>query len=244
MKIRLTMMACALVLAVGPAMAQSQGDWLVRAGLGVVYTDVDSGDLTFEGMPLEGYQIDVDNSIRPVFNVTWMATDHVGIELLASAPFRHGIDGDGALEELGRLGSTKHLPPTLSLQWHFLPGNTLRPYAGIGLNYTHFFDESTTDALHQGIISTANAATGSNYAGGSSEMSISSSTGLALQLGFDVALENNWFVNLDVRWIDIDADARITTQTFDGAGQAATLNSRIESDLDPWVVSTTVGYRF
>lgn len=244
MRFRFAMTASALILLTGTTMAQSQGDWLVRAGVGVVHPDVDSGDLVFEGIPLDGYQIDVNNSIRPIINVTWMATDNLGIELLGAAPFRHGIDGDGALEGLGRLGSTKHLPPVLSLQWHFMPGNTIRPYAGVGVNYTWFFDESATDTLHQGIIGTANAATGSNYAGGSTDLSIRNSTGIALQLGLDIALENDWFVNFDLRWIDIDADARITSQTFDGNGQAVTLNSRINADLDPWVFSTAVGLRF
>ncbi len=244
MKSRFALIASALVLTAGNVAAQSQGDWLVRAGVGFINTDVDSGDLVFEGIPLEGYQVDVNNNVRPIVNFTWMATDNVGIELLGAAPFRHGIDGDGALEGLGRLGNTKHLPPVLSVQWHFMPGNTLRPYAGLGLNYTYFFDESATDTLHQGIIGTANAATGSDYAGGSSDLSISNSAGIALQLGLDVALENDWFINFDVRWIDIEADARITSNTFDGAGQPVTLNSRVKADLDPWVFSAGVGFRF
>lgn len=244
MKTRLAVLLGAGILLAGNAMAQSQGDWLIRAGVGFINTDVSSGDLVFEGIGLDDFRVDVDNNTRPIFNLTWMASDHVGLELLAAVPFRHNIDGAGALEPLGRLGRTKHLPPTFSVQYHFMPDHTFRPYAGIGLNYTYFFSERTTDSLHEGIIGTANAATGSNYSGGSTDLNIKNSTGLALQLGVDFALEGDWFVNLDLRWIDIEADARLTTNTFDGAGQDVSLNSRIKADIDPWVISTAVGFKF
>jgi len=153
-------------------MAQSQGDWLVRLGVGVVAPDTDSGNLVFEGIELDDFRIDVDDGTSAVFNFTYMATDRLGVELLASWPFNHTVEGDGALAGLGKLGSTKHLPPTLSLQYHFRPDQTFRPYAGVGLNYTKFFDEQTTEALHQGIIGTSNAALGTDYAGGTTDMSI------------------------------------------------------------------------
>ena len=82
----------------------------------------------FEGIELDGYRIEAQGNTRPVVNLTWMASDRLGVELLASWPFKHDIDGDQALSALGKLGSTKHLPPTLSLQYHFRPNQTFRPY--------------------------------------------------------------------------------------------------------------------
>lgn len=226
------------------ALAQSQGDWLVRLGLGYVSPDVESQNLVFEGIELDNYQVDVDENTRPIINLTYMATDHVGVELLAAWPFNHSVEGDGALSDLGKLGSTKHLPPTLSLQYHFLPDQTFRPYAGVGLNYTKFFDEKTTDSLHQGIIGTSNAALGTDYAGGSTDMTIDDSFGLALQLGADVALNDAWFLNFDLRWIEIEADAELSTTTVDGDGFDVDLQSSIQADIDPWVFSTAIGLRF
>lgn len=225
-------------------MAQSQGDWIFRAGLGYVSPDVSSNNLVFEGIELGGYRIDVDNNTRPVFNLTWMATDNVGIEVLAAWPFEHSINGDDALEGLGKLGETKHLPPTFSLQYHLRPNQTFRPYAGLGVNYTYFFDESTTDSLHQGIIGTSNAALGTDYSGGDTSMRIKNSLGLALQLGTDVQITETLFLNFDLRYIQIEADARLRTSTVDGAGNPTDLHSRIKADIDPWVFSTTVGFRF
>jgi outer membrane protein len=225
-------------------MAQSQGDWILRAGLGYVSPDTSSDNLVFQGIELDGYTIDVGNNTRPVINLSWMATRHVGLEVLAAWPFEHSIKGDDAITGLGKLGETKHLPPVVSLQYHFRPNQTFRPYAGLGLNYTYFFDESTTDALHQGIIGTSNAALGTDYSGGSTRMNIKNSLGIALQLGADIQLTEALFLNFDLRWIDIEADARLRTTTVDGSGSTVNLNSRVKADIDPWVFSTTVGFRF
>ncbi|MCC5863572.1 MAG: OmpW family protein [Wenzhouxiangella sp.] len=243
MKRQLLILAAAGMLSANAA-AQSQGDWIFRAGLGSVMPNTSSNNLVFEGIELEGYQIDVRDNIRPVFNLTWMATNNVGVEVLAAWPFKHNIRGDDALRGLGKLGDTRHLPPVVSLQYHFLPGERFRPYAGLGLNYTYFFDESTTPALHEGIIATSNAALGTSYSGGDTGMNIKNSLGLALQVGADIQLNDTLFLNFDLRWIDIDADARLTTRTTDALGNDITLRSRVKADIDPWVFSTTIGFRF
>ncbi len=242
---RIGLLAAATLLSTG-AMAQSQGDWLVRAGLGVVAPQGDSDNLIFEGIDLgSGYQIDVDDGYAAVINATYMATDNIGIEILAATPFKHDIEGDGsALSPLGKLGDVKHLPPVLSLQYHFNPGATFRPYAGIGLNYTLFFDEDGNDTLHQGIIGTSNAQLNTDYVGGSTDLSIDDSFGIALQLGADVQLTDALFLNFDLRWIDIEADASLRTVTETAAGVETILNSRIKTDIDPIVFSTTLGMRF
>ncbi|TVQ41533.1 MAG: OmpW family protein [Wenzhouxiangella sp.] len=243
MKRHLMVLAAAGLMCANAA-AQSQGDWIFRAGLGYVTPNTSSNNLVFQGIELDGYQIDVGNNTRPVFNLTWMATDNLGVEVLAAWPFEHNIRGDKALTGLGKLGETKHLPPVVSLQYHFLPNERFRPYAGLGVNYTYFFDESTTSALHEGIIGTSNAALGTSYSGGDTSMNIKNSLGVALQVGADIQLNDTLFLNFDLRWIDITADARLRTRTIDSNGSEVTLNSRVKADLDPWVFSTTLGFRF
>lgn len=230
--------------AAGPAMAQSDGDWLFRVGAGYVSPDTSNNDLVFEGIGLDGFNIDVDGQVGLVFNLTWFVAPNWGIELLAAAPFKHDVDGAGALEPLGKLGSTRHLPPVLSVQYHFAPERTIRPYVGAGVNYTFFFDESTSSNLHDGIVGTANGALGTDYAGGSTHLRISDSYGLALQAGFDIDISDRWFLNFDARWIDIDVDAALRTETFDPSGTDVQLNSAIDVDIDPWVLSTSIGFRF
>ncbi len=60
------------------------------------------------------------------------------------------------------------------------------------------------------------------------------SVGPALQAGFDYRLDDHWGVNFDVRRIWINTDV-----TISGA-----INATDEVDINPWVVSTSVAYRF
>lgn len=231
-------------LAASPVMAQDAGDWLFRIGATYVAPNSSSNDLVFEGTSLEDFRAKVDDQLGLGFNLTYFLSSNWGVELLASTPFDHEIKGDRALAGLGRIGSTKHLPPTLSLQYHFLPNNRFRPYVGAGLNYTLLFDEDTTQSLQDGIVGTVNDLQGTSYSGGSTKLSIDDSIGIALQAGFDIDITESWFLNFDARWIDIDADAKLRTTTFDTDGSAVIFNSAIDVEIDPWVLTTAVGFRF
>ena len=241
-----TLLATAALAATAatPALAQDAGDWLFRIGATWVAPNSSSNDLVFEGIRLDDFRAEVDAQLGLGFNLTWFAAPNWGVELLASAPFDHEIDGDRALAGLGRIGSTRHLPPTLSLQYHFLPNQRVRPYVGAGLNYTLFFDEDTTQSLQDGVVGTANGALGAAYSGGSTKLRIDDSFGIALQAGFDIDITDQWFLNFDARWIDIQADAELRTRTFDTDGSAVLFRSAIDIDIDPWVLTTAVGFRF
>lgn len=215
-----------LLLLSSQAIGQQAGDWLVRVGGGYVNPNTSSNDLVAGGTTLAGYQIDVGSDTQPIVNLTYMATDNIGIEVLAALPFEHDINGAEALDGVGRLGKTKHLPPTISLQYHIPLTQAFRPYVGAGLNYTTFFSSKTTDTLDGAL-------------GGSSSLSIKDSMGLAFQLGTDIDIGSDWFFNVDLRYIYIEADATIKTQTSEGL-----LTSKIKADLDPWVFSAGVGWRF
>lgn len=237
-----TVLASATLAA--PAMAQEAGDMLFRIGGTYVAPNTSGDDLVFEGTALNDFNIDVDGALGLGFNFTYFFSSNWGVEVLAALPFDHDIDGDGALTGLGKLGSTKHLPPTISFQYHLMPNQRFRPYIGAGINYTLFFDEDTTASLHNGIVGTANGALGTSYSGGSTSLSIDDSFGLALQAGFDIDVTENWFLNFDLRWIDIDADASLRTTTLDTDGSTVRFNSAIDVDIDPWVFTTAVGFRF
>lgn len=188
-----------------PALAHEAGDWLFKVGATQVRPKSNNGSV------LNGsVKLDVNNNVRPSFTVTYMATRNVGVELLGAWPFEHDIRGSG----LGKIATTKHLPPTLSLQWHFLPDSTVQPYVGIGLNYTHFFDTKTKGPLS------------------GSSMKLKDSWGLAGQVGVDVKLNERWFMNADLRYIDISSKVKLDGQYI---GKAR---------IDPWVATIGVGYRF
>lgn len=167
--------AVALSLAAVAAPTQA-ADWLLRVGAHNVGPKSDNHAV-----------VNVDDGTMLTFNVTYLFNENWGLEVLAALPFSHDIN----LNTGGRVAETKHLPPTVSVQYHFLPNAKFRPYVGVGLNYTNFFDEKTTGAL------------------AGTALSLDNSFGAAAQLGADIAINDDWFFNVDVRWMDIDSDARL-----------------------------------
>jgi outer membrane protein len=195
--------------------AHEAGDFLVRVGAVQVAPDASSGGVLGGG-------VDVEEAAGVGFSGTWFATSHLGIEVLAALPFEHDIVGTGALKGVD-IGSTKHLPPTISLQYYPLGEGKFQPYAGIGINYTTFFDSNTSDALNGALD-------------GKTDISLKDSTGIALQLGADWQLNEHWYLNAAVWKIDIETTARISV---DGA-QAASVDVKI----DPVVFMLGAAYSF
>ncbi len=167
-------LSTALVALAAPAMAQNKGDWTL--GIGVGYLDPKSDNGTALGL-----DVDVDADTRPIFTAEYFIQDNLGIELLAATPFKHDITLGGSLD----IGSVKHLPPTLSLNYHFPTNSVWKPYVGAGLNYTIFFDEDLPG------------------------LEIENSLGVAVQAGLDYMVTENGAIRLNVRWFDIDSDVKL-----------------------------------
>ena len=122
-KLKLPLLAVLAAMAVGQdAMAREQGDWMFRFGASLV-------DPKSNNHPI----VDVDDAWSATFNLGYMMTDNWAIELLAAYPFEHDIYLKGTNT---KVAETKHLPPTLSLQYHFTTQGRFKPYLGAGINYT------------------------------------------------------------------------------------------------------------
>ena len=169
----------ALAFMAGPALAQSQGDWTFGIGVGYVDPKSDNGDLA-------GLEADVDADESFVFTAEYFIRDNLGIELLAATPFEHDIDLEGGIDA----GSTKHLPPTLSLNYHFPTNSPWKPYVGAGINYTAFFEEDSDLG----------------------KLELDDSWGYALQAGIDYQFNDTGAVRFNVRYIDIESDVELDGQ--------------------------------
>ena len=132
----LVSIAVAAALALPVAAHAEKGDWLFRVGLSQVNPDAETLDLG------DAFVV-VDDDVSPTFNISYFLTDHISTELLAAWPFTHGVDLRPYAGGKTRIGQVEHLPPTLSLNWHFNPNGTFRPYIGAGVNYTLFSSEET-----------------------------------------------------------------------------------------------------
>ncbi len=143
-------------------------------------------------------------------DASYFFTPNVAVEVIATSPQKHTVYLSG-----NRIGSLRHLPPTVTLQYHFAPENALvRPYIGAGLNYTRF------------------SAVKLSAAGGDVTLE-KSSVGFAFQIGADFPITQNLSFNVDFKKIDISTEAKHST-----LGKLGTVK------IDPAVFGVGIGYRF
>jgi len=216
----------ALALVAPAAHAYQAGDMILRAGAITTAPNESSGDLKFDGNKVSGTKATLDSDTQLGLTFAYMLTDHIGLELLAATPFKHtvGVKGlGGGLD--GKLADIKQLPPTLSLQYYPMePNSRFQPYAGVGINYTLFFDEDLSSARKQQ---------------GFSNLKLQDSVGIAGQLGMDYMLTENLLVNASVWYVDIDTKASVNGPTALGYSK-----TKVDVDVDPWVYMVGLGYKF
>lgn len=205
------------------AQAHQQGDFLIRAGIANVDPNANSSELVLDGGAIANSEADVADNSQLGLTFTYMMTDNWAVDVLASTPFEHDITADTGALGLGTVnaGDTKHLPPTVSLLYFPRDGSEqFQPFFGLGVNYTHFFEEGVDSQLEDVL--------------GAGSLDLDGSFGIAAQAGFDYMISDNMFVNGTVFWIDIDTDA-----TFEFAA------NRIGTDveIDPMVYLLTLGWK-
>ncbi len=182
------LLAATLAAAALPAAAQSRGDWTLGLGVHNVAPKSDNGSLDATALGLGPLPpTEVGSSVRPTITFEYFLRDNLGIEVLAALPFQHDIDIRG----VGKVGSTRHLPPVISLQYHFANRSKATPFVGLGLNYTTFFSEDTTGAL------------------AGTDLELGDSWGLAAHAGIDFAVGERSAIRIDARWADIDSDVKV-----------------------------------
>lgn len=183
MRLRTTALALALAAAglSAPAFAQSAGDWTMAVGAHQVNPKSGNGTLT------GGLQLDIGSDVKPTIAFEYFVKDNLGLEVLGAWPFQHDINIVG----LGKVASTKHLPPTVTLQYHFNPNGKIRPLLGVGVNYTTFFDEKTTGAL------------------AGAKLQLGDSWGLAAHAGVDFVLSERSAIRVDARWMNIESGVKV-----------------------------------
>lgn len=163
---------------------KSAGDILVRA----------RGIYAIPDEKLDGISgLSISNEVVPEVDFSYFVTDNIAFELIA-ATTRHKVSIPGA-----SLGKVSLLPPTLTVQYHFMPKAQFSPYVGAGLNYTFFYNVDSGDVA---------------------SLKYDNHIGYALQAGVDYALGGNWSLNADVKKIFLKTDVSVNG----GPGIRATID--------------------
>jgi outer membrane protein len=181
--------------------AQDTGDWIVRARA-VQLTSANKDDT--------GLDLSINDKVIPEVDISYFFTPNLALELILTYPQSQDVRSGGA-----KIGSFKHLPPTLTAQYHFT-GMGWRPYVGLGVNYTRISDVKFNDDVDTALQPSLKK----------------DSFGLAAQVGADFPLGGGWLINVDVKKVQIG-----TKVSSFGAEVG-------DFKVDPWLASIGVGMRF
>ncbi len=185
--------------------------WLVRVRALHIDPANKSGPIPSLAVPPDS--IHVKDKWVPELDISYFFTKQIAAELVLAFTKLEARVTSSAVGPFDA-GSFKALPPTLTVQWHFLPDGQFRPYVGAGINYTNLSSVKLGNAVTGPLTLDRN------------------SIGPALQAGLDIDLGGPWSLNIDVKkaWIRTDLKSGGTTIS--------------KLKVDPVLVGVGVGYRF
>lgn len=200
------------------------GDFMVRLQGTYLLTDDETkglnssllGDLS----PLASTE--TTNSWLPTATLTYFATPNIAVELFCCFGSAGIQLEDKGLGIGGELGHVWMFPPALTIQYHFTGMGGFKPYLGVGAQWIHFFDEKLGDNVV-----------------GASKIEVDDAFGVTLQAGFDYEIGSGWYLNADVKKSFLNTEVTL----HDALGIAGH-TIKADHDLDPWIFSVGVGYRF
>lgn len=213
-KTSLALLAAAVAGALAlPAAAAEPNPWMVRVR--ALYMDPADKSDPVPALGVPANAITVSEKLFPEVDVSYFFTKHLAAELVLTYPQKHDVTVEQSV--LGgpvKIGSFKHLPPTLSLQYHFTPDADFRPYVGAGINYTWIMDDEL-EIPGVGKLTLESGSFGGSYGA-----------------GFDYRLDKNFFLNVDVKKVYISSDVKLGGNKVSAVG------------VDPILYSIGLGWRF
>jgi outer membrane protein len=207
MRIKTLVAALAVMTSLAPiatqAQSSSENPWMVR---------VRAVDLLWangqSGGVVQSANVKAADKVIPEIDISYFFTKNIAAELVLTYPQSIQIDAGG-----NKLGTIKALPPSLLLQYHFTNFGAFKPYVGAGVNYTIF---SSRNNLGGGAYSVDN-----------------SSFGAVGQVGMDYMFDENWGLNVDLKY------ATMSTNVTNTAGANVG-----KLTLNPWMPAVGVTYKF
>ena len=141
--------------------------------LGAIRYDTNSktNGVTGIGIP-PGADATTGDATTLLLTYEYALSPHFGVELVLGVPPKIKATATGSVAFLGEVLTARNVAPTILFNYHFFaPGSTIRPYVGVGINYTRFTDVKTPYGW---------------------DVNLSDSTGLAAQIGVDWQINKQW----------------------------------------------------
>lgn len=187
----------------------AKSPWQIRVrGLGVITNNSGFVD------GIAGSDLSSSDTVVPELDISYFFTDNIAAELILGTTYSN-VSTEGSIAGLGKVGKTWLLPPTLTLQYHFTDFGAFKPYVGAGVNYTLFYNQSSSGPFN--------------------DLDVKNKLGAALQVGFDYMLDDHWGVNFDVKKLFLEPEFKVNLGNTPLTGKAK---------LNPWLVGAGVTYRF
>ncbi|WP_374399499.1 OmpW family protein [Flavobacterium sp.] len=166
-----------------------------------------------------GGDVAISNALIPELDFTYFFTEHFAAELILGTA-KHDVKAVNTAAGNVDLGSVWLLPPTLTAQYHFYTSDkkVFKPYIGAGVNYTLFYNVKSGDVA---------------------DVKYDNALGYAAQLGFDLMLDEKFFINVDAKRLFLSTDV-----TVDASNLAPGLSIPAEVDINPWLLGIGVGMKF
>lgn len=199
-----------------------------RAGLYAVQYDAKASNLSGAYVP-DGVNLDVKNVNTLYLAYARTLSTHWVAELALGVPPKTDTVGKGpvtlgSVPYEGQVVSTaRWLAPTLLVNYVFGEEHwKLRPYLGLGINYTHFYDRKSTDA-------------GNAASGGPTAIGLTDSKGLSYTAGVSYTLAEHWHLY---------ASYSKTKVSSNYTGNTAGTVRRTHIDFRPSALVLSAGYAF
>lgn len=175
-----------------------------------------------------GGNVDISTAFIPELDFTYFFTKNIAAELILGTS-KHDVNTTASnLSPIGLpeslnvdLGSVRLLPPTLTIQYHFYPGDFIKPYVGAGVNYTIFYDVKSGNTIK--------------------DVKYENKTSLALQAGADFNIGKDFFVNFDIKYLFLKTDVTVDASNL---VHGESLDIPAEVKINPLLIGVGVGYRF
>ncbi len=183
---------------------------------------IDSGlATTLSGMGVADVDTKANDNVVPTLAVEYFFSKAVSVETICCFT-QHHINGAADLAGTKIVDHVLILPATVTAKFHLDTGGPIKPYVGAGPALFFVFDEkpgATMQALGVGKVKMSN------------------SLGVALQGGVDIALgKSGYGITLDAKKYFVKP-----TASFYADGDRVL---KTKHDLDPWVLSAGLSYRF